>query len=212
MEKPAPRRRAASGVLPTTAVASTNSKRRTASRCTRPMKPVPTTAVLIVFLVFPITTLYPPGSRRLLTDYDTVEKLGRLGQTLLRREQTVFMLDGEYVIVAKHAQGRDKLAPPLRSVTVTASSKDPGAIALLGVQLGIEHAGARQVSRVNLSILGMDVGVDLRGGDVGVAEQALHTAQIGAVLHHVGGATVAQHVRSEEHTSELQSLRHLVCR
>ena len=45
-------------------------------------------------------------------------------------------------------------------------------------------------------MLHRDVGVDLRGGDVGVAEQALDTAQVGAVLHHVGGATVAQHVRA----------------
>ena len=39
-----------------------------------------------------------------------------------------------------------------------------------------------------------EVGVDLRGGDVGVAEQGLHAAQVGAVLHHVRGATVAQAV------------------
>ena len=40
------------------------------------------------------------------------------------------------------------------------------------------------------------VGVDLRGGDVGVAQQQLHAAQVGAVLHHVRGATVAQPVRA----------------
>jgi hypothetical protein len=52
MEKPAPRRRAASAFLPTIAAASTDSTRRTASRCTRPMKPVPKIAVLIVFILF----------------------------------------------------------------------------------------------------------------------------------------------------------------
>ncbi len=47
-----------------------------------------------------------------------------------------------------------------------------------------------------LEVLHRDVRVDLRGGDVGVAEQALDTAQVGAVLDHVSGATVAQHVRT----------------
>jgi hypothetical protein len=36
------------------------------------------------------------------------------------------------------------------------------------------------------------VRVDLGGGNIGVAEQQLHRAQVRAVLHHVGGATVAQ--------------------
>ena len=40
------------------------------------------------------------------------------------------------------------------------------------------------------------VRVDLGGGDVGVAEQQLHAAQVGAVLDHVRGATVAQTVRA----------------
>ena len=40
------------------------------------------------------------------------------------------------------------------------------------------------------------VGVDLRSGDVGVAQQQLHAAQVGAVLHHVRGAAVAQTVRA----------------
>ena len=40
------------------------------------------------------------------------------------------------------------------------------------------------------------VRIDLRGGNVGVAQQQLHAAQIGAVLHHVRGATVAQPVRA----------------
>ena len=40
------------------------------------------------------------------------------------------------------------------------------------------------------------VGVDLRGGDVGVAQQQLHAAQVGTVLHHVRGATVTQTVRA----------------
>jgi hypothetical protein len=39
-----------------------------------------------------------------------------------------------------------------------------------------------------------EVGVDLGGGDVGVAEEELDGAEVGAVLDHVGGATVAQGV------------------
>ena len=42
-----------------------------------------------------------------------------------------------------------------------------------------------------------DVGVDLGGGDVGVAEQGLHRAQIGAALQQVGGEGVAQDVRTD---------------
>ena len=41
------------------------------------------------------------------------------------------------------------------------------------------------------------MGVDLRRGDVGVAEQFLHDAQIGAVLQQMAGEGVAQHVRAD---------------
>ena len=37
-----------------------------------------------------------------------------------------------------------------------------------------------------------EMGVDLGGRDVGVAEEDLHAAEIGAVLDHVGGAAVAE--------------------
>jgi hypothetical protein len=39
-----------------------------------------------------------------------------------------------------------------------------------------------------------EVGVDLGGGDIGVAEEELDAAQVGSVLDHVGGATVAEAV------------------
>ena len=39
-----------------------------------------------------------------------------------------------------------------------------------------------------------DVGVDLGGGDVGMAQQHLHGAQVGAVVEQVGGEGVAQGV------------------
>jgi hypothetical protein len=38
------------------------------------------------------------------------------------------------------------------------------------------------------------VRVDLGGRDVRVTEEGLHSPQIGSVLYHVGGATVAEHV------------------
>src|SRR5271157_5019242 len=108
MEKPAPRRRAASAFRPAMAATSTDSSRRTASRCTRPMKPVPKIAVLIGFIAFPIPSMLdPPGSGRLLADHDAVEEVGGLGQALFGREQAVFVLDGEHGIIAKHAQRRD---------------------------------------------------------------------------------------------------------
>src|SRR4051794_40875621 len=40
------------------------------------------------------------------------------------------------------------------------------------------------------------VGVDLRGRYIGVAKKSLDGAQVGTILHHVSGATVAQHVRA----------------
>jgi len=43
---------------------------------------------------------------------------------------------------------------------------------------------------------GRDVGVDLRGSDVGMAEKRLHDAEIGAVVQEVAGEGVAEHVRA----------------
>jgi len=40
------------------------------------------------------------------------------------------------------------------------------------------------------------VGVNLRGRDVGVAKQSLDSSQIGAILDHVRGAAMAQHMRT----------------
>src|SRR5690606_6883988 len=44
-------------------------------------------------------------------------------------------------------------------------------------------------------VLVVQVGVDLGGGDVGVAEQFLHAAQVARGLEHVAGEGVAQQVR-----------------
>ena len=53
-----------------------------------------------------------------------------------------------------------------------------------------------------LQPLARHVGVDLRGGNVGVAEQHLHHAQVGAMVEQVGGEGVAQRVRRESAWSD----------
>ena len=40
-----------------------------------------------------------------------------------------------------------------------------------------------------------NVGIDLSGGEAGMAEQLLHAAQIGAGIQQMGGEAMAQHVR-----------------
>ena len=57
---------------------------------------------------------------------------------------------------------------------------------------------ARMVLRVQpLQALARDVRVDRGGRDVGVAEQQLHDAQVGAVIEQVRRERVAQHVRRQ---------------
>src|SRR5271169_443009 len=169
MEKAAPRRRAASAFLPAMAASSTNSTRRAASRCTRPMKPVPIIAILVGLIVSIRKMLYPPGSAGLLADHDAVEESRCLGQALFRREQAVLVFDGEHGIVTEHSQGGDEFGPPLGAVTVTAGAEDPAAVALVSVRFGIEHAGARKIHRVKLRVFRVDVEDGVRehtdGGD-----------------------------------------------
>ena len=80
-----------------------------------------------------------------------------LGTAWIRNRQAVFVFDGEHGIVAKHAQSGNKLGPPLGPVTITAGAEDPATLAPFGVRLGIEHTGARQVDRVELRVLGVDM-------------------------------------------------------
>ena len=40
------------------------------------------------------------------------------------------------------------------------------------------------------------MGIDLRGRNIGVAEQRLHNAQIRTVMQQMAGESVAQHVRA----------------
>jgi hypothetical protein len=55
-----------------------------------------------------------------------------------------------------------------------------------------------QVAHQALQALFHHMGIDLRGRDIGVAEQRLHDAQIGAVVQKVAGEGVAQHVRRDQ--------------
>ena len=54
-----------------------------------------------------------------------------------------------------------------------------------------------QVAHQALQPLLQHMGVDLRRRDVGMAEQRLHDAQVGAVLQQMAGEGVAQHVRAD---------------
>ena len=75
------------------------------------------------------------------------------------------------------------LSPGLSSMSTAASLAAFGERVVLGDQRAqplLEH-----------------VGVDLRRRDVGMAEQLLHDAEIGAVLQEVAGEGVAQHVRRD---------------
>src|ERR1039458_4735774 len=85
--------------------------------------------------------LDPPGRARLLPDHDSIEERGRFREAFLGRHQAVLVFDGEHVIVAEHAQRADEFLPPLGVVAVAAGAEDPGTIALVGITLGIQHAG-----------------------------------------------------------------------
>ena len=47
------------------------------------------------------------------------------------------------------------------------------------------------------------MGIDLGGGDVGVAQQLLHRTQVAAGLQHMAGKRMAQHVRMDMDTDAL---------
>ena len=55
-----------------------------------------------------------------------------------------------------------------------------------------------QVAHQALQPLLDHMGVDLRGRDVGVAEQRLHDAQVGAVVQEMAGEGVTQHMRRDQ--------------
>ncbi len=45
-----------------------------------------------------------------------------------------------------------------------------------------------------LKLFNADFGIDLGGGQIGMAKQLLDEPDIGTVFEHVGGATMAEHV------------------
>jgi len=53
-----------------------------------------------------------------------------------------------------------------------------------------------QIAHKAFEPLFQHVGIDLRGRDVGVAEQRLHHAQVGAIVQEVTGESVAEHMRA----------------
>src|SRR5216683_6086058 len=53
-----------------------------------------------------------------------------------------------------------------------------------------------QVAHQALEPLRQHMGVDLRRGDIGMAEQRLHHPQVGAVVEKMAGESVAEHVRA----------------
>src|SRR5579864_7493661 len=142
MAKPAASRSAVCAFRPTTAAASTDSTRRIASRCTRPIKPVPKIAVLIAFIRVPSG---PPCGRWLLAHHDVVEKIRCLCEAFSGREQAVFMLDRDNVIVAEHAECGDEFAPKLHPMAVSAGAEDPRAVAFVGIGFRVEHTRAHHV-------------------------------------------------------------------
>src|SRR4051812_35094661 len=93
------------------------------------------------------------------------------------------MLDRKDVIIAEHAQRRDKLGPPLIRVTVADRAENPGAVALIRVLLGVKHARLRQVGVVDLGVLGVYV-VD------GIAQNANRLDRIDALPEHVARVEV----------------------
>jgi hypothetical protein len=54
-----------------------------------------------------------------------------------------------------------------------------------------------QITHQAFQALFQNMRVNLRGRNIGVAEQRLHHAQIGAVVEKVAGESVAQHVRAD---------------
>src|SRR5215469_11497820 len=108
------------------------------------MNPVPRIAVLIAVINFP-ASLGPPRRCRLLTYDDLVEKTCCFGQALTGREQAIFVFDRYDVIVAKHPQRGDELAPEFNSVTIATGAEDPRTFAFVGVRLGIQHPRAHYV-------------------------------------------------------------------
>ena len=58
--------------------------------------------------------------------------------------------------------------------------------------------------------LALNMGIDLRRRDIGVAEHLLDAAQIGAVIEEMAGEGVAQHMRRQPRRVEIRRQRQLL--
>ena len=67
------------------------------------------------------------------------------------------MLDGQDLIVAAEAEVGDHVSPVGLAVAVAHGAEDPGAVQLVGVVLGVQHAVGGGVVLVDLGVLGVDV-------------------------------------------------------
>ena len=72
------------------------------------------------------------------------------------------------------------------AVAVAAGAEDPGAVALVGIALGIQHAGERQVALVDLRILGVNM-IDA------VVQHADGGDRIDALPEHMARVVIAAH-------------------
>ena len=63
----------------------------------------------------------------------------------------------------------------------------------MGSRSGQRVFGGDQIAKALVEHMGIDLG----GGDVGVAQHLLHGAQVGAMVQQMGGEGVAQHVRAD---------------
>src|SRR5262245_62823970 len=71
----------------------------------------------------------------------------------------------------------------------------------------------RPARPIVLALVGLTLALDVRGGNLNAFGVALSfLAAVGLAVVIVVSSRVIGKGRSEEHTSELQSLRHLVCR
>ena len=129
------------------------------------------------------------GGGLLLKDADTLEEGDRFLQSLVDGHEAVLMLDGQDSVVAAEAEVGDQVSPVGLAVAVAHGAEDPGAVQLVGVVLGVQHAVGGGVVLVDLGVLGVDV-----------VDGALQLADGGHGIHalpdQVGGIEVGANDRS----------------
>jgi len=99
----------------------------------------------------------PVGLAGRFVDDERAEEVDGLPEALVRRHQTVLMLDREYTVVADETKGRDEGLPPLGAMAVADGAEDPASGRFVGVGLGVENTVHCRVARVDGAVLGVDV-------------------------------------------------------